>query len=47
VPVEFHVYPGGFHGFDIFGGDAPISAQARRDSISALKRAFRADRPIR
>lgn len=42
VPVELHVYPGGFHGFDIFGGDAPISAQARRDSVSALKRALRA-----
>lgn len=38
VPVELHVYPGGFHGFDIFGGDAPISARARRDSHEALKR---------
>lgn len=41
VPVELHVYPGGFHGFDIFGGDAPISVRARRDSRDALRRALR------
>ncbi len=40
VPVELHVYPGGFHGFDIFGGDAPISVRARRDSRDALARAL-------
>lgn len=38
VPVELHVYAGGFHGFDIFGGDAPIAVQARDDSRRALKR---------
>lgn len=38
VPVELHVYPGGFHGFDIFGGDAPCSVRARRDSREALRR---------
>jgi acetyl esterase/lipase len=38
VPVELHVYPGGFHGFDIFGGDAPISVRARADSLSGLRR---------
>jgi acetyl esterase/lipase len=40
VPVELHVYPGGFHGFDIFGGGAPIAVQARSDSQSALKSAL-------
>lgn len=40
VPVELHVYPGGFHGFDIFGGDAPISVRARADSRDALRRAL-------
>lgn len=39
VAVEFHVYPGGFHGFDIFG-DAPVSLRARRDSREALRRAL-------
>lgn len=41
VAVELHVYPGGFHGFDIFGADAPISVQARADSRRALTRALR------
>lgn len=41
VPVELVVYPGGFHGFDIFGGDAPISIRARADSRRALQRALR------
>jgi triacylglycerol lipase len=40
VPVQLVVYPGGFHGFDIFGGDAPISVQARQDSHAALERAL-------
>lgn len=40
VPVELIVYPGGFHGFDIFGGDAPIAARARTDSLAALRRAL-------
>ena len=38
VPVELHVYPGGFHGFDIFGDAAAVSLQARRDSREALRR---------
>lgn len=37
VPTELHVYPGGFHGFD-FDPSAPISANARRDSLNALSR---------
>jgi len=42
VPVELHIYPGGFHGFDIFGGDAPIAVRARADALSFLKRALHA-----
>ncbi len=41
VPVELHVYPGGFHGFDIFGADAPIAVRARTDARSFLERALR------
>ncbi len=40
VPVELIVYPGGFHGFDVFGADAPISVRARQDSLHALTRAL-------
>jgi triacylglycerol lipase len=40
VPVEFHVYPGGFHAFDL-APDAEISKSARRDSRAALARALR------
>lgn len=40
VAVELHVYPGGFHGFDIFGGEAPVAVRARRDSREALRRAL-------
>ena len=39
VPTEFHVYPGGFHGFDI-APDAPVAAQANADRIAALQRAL-------
>lgn len=37
VPVELHVYPGGFHGFD-FDPAAEVSVRARRDSMAALSR---------
>jgi triacylglycerol lipase len=39
VPVELHVYPGAFHGFDMAPG-AAVAAQARRDSLEALARAL-------
>ncbi|MBL8545399.1 MAG: alpha/beta hydrolase [Hyphomonadaceae bacterium] len=42
IPAELIVYPGGFHGFDIFCADAPISIRARHDSLEALRRALRA-----
>lgn len=37
VPIELHVYPGAFHGFD-FAPHTAVAAQARRDSREALKR---------
>jgi triacylglycerol lipase len=39
VPVELHVYPGGFHAFD-YDPAASVAAQARRDSRAALARAL-------
>ena len=39
VPVELHVYPGGFHGFD-FDPQARVAVQARRDSRDALANAL-------
>jgi acetyl esterase/lipase len=37
VPVEMHVYPGAFHGFD-FLSTCAVSCAARRDSLAALRR---------
>lgn len=37
VNVELHVYPGAFHGFDL-APSADVSASARKDSVSALRR---------
>lgn len=37
VPVELHVYPGGFHAFDL-SPTAEVAGQARRDSLAALRR---------
>jgi triacylglycerol lipase len=39
VPVELHVYPGGFHAFD-YDPSASVAVQARRDSQAALARAL-------
>ena len=39
VPVELHVYPGGFHAFNVAPG-AAIAVMARRDSADALARAL-------
>ncbi|WCT72802.1 alpha/beta hydrolase [Sphingomonas naphthae] len=41
VATELHVYPGAFHGFDMFPG-AAVAAQAVRDSRDALARFLRA-----
>ncbi len=40
IAVELHVYPGAFHGFDL-APNAQVAAQARRDSVNALRRALR------
>lgn len=39
VPVELHVYPGAYHGFDVMPG-APVSGRMQRDMIAALRRAL-------
>lgn len=39
VPVELHVYPGAFHGFDLAPG-AQVARDARRDSLAALRRSL-------
>ena len=38
VPLELHVYPGGFHGYDL--APAAVSARARAESQAALRRAL-------
>jgi acetyl esterase/lipase len=40
VPTELHVYPGAFHGFDMFAPSAAVSKQFKADRDSALKRAL-------
>ncbi|GED71901.1 esterase [Brevibacillus reuszeri] len=40
VPVEFHLYPGCFHGFELIVPNASISRQARQAYYEALKRAL-------
>jgi acetyl esterase/lipase len=40
VPAELHVYPGAFHGFDLFAPSATVSKQFKADRDSALKRAL-------
>lgn len=40
VPTELHVYPGAFHGFDVFAPSARVSKQFKADRDDALKRAL-------
>lgn len=40
VPTELHVYPGAFHGFDLFAPSARVSKQFKADRDDALKRAL-------
>jgi acetyl esterase/lipase len=44
VPTEFHVYPGGFHGFEGLVPNAAISIRATREQLEALKRGL--SRPL-
>ncbi len=39
VPVELHVYPGAYHGFQL-AADARVTQAANRDSVAALRRAL-------
>jgi triacylglycerol lipase len=39
VPVELHVYPGAYHGFQL-AGNARVTVAANRDSLEALRRAM-------
>jgi triacylglycerol lipase len=40
VPVELHVYPGAYHGFDLLT-DTRVAQQAGRDSLTALRVSMR------
>jgi acetyl esterase/lipase len=40
IPVELHVYPGAFHGFDM-AAEARVAQIHARDQLAALKRALR------
>lgn len=40
VSTELHVFPGGYHGFELFAWDVPISVRARETHFSALSHAF-------
>jgi len=40
VPTELHIYPGAFHGFDMFAPSARVSKQFKADRDNALKRAL-------
>jgi acetyl esterase/lipase len=40
VPTELHVYPGAFHGFDLFAPSAAVSKQFKAERDYALKRAL-------
>jgi acetyl esterase/lipase len=40
VATEFALVPGGYHGFDVFAPDAPLSKHFREAWMDSLKRAF-------
>ncbi len=40
VPVEFHLYPGCYHGFDGIYSDTVVGARARNEYIDAMARAL-------
>jgi acetyl esterase/lipase len=41
VPLDLHIYPGAFHGFDSLGGAAGISRRATADIVRALRTALK------
>ena len=40
VPVELHVYPGVFHGWDIMAPDAAVTRRATANRQAAMRRAL-------
>ena len=40
VDVEFHLYPGAYHGFEMMHPDADISVHAWNDYVRAVKTGF-------
>ena len=40
IPTELHVYPGAFHGFEVFAPDAAVSRRCDNERNAALKQAF-------
>jgi acetyl esterase/lipase len=40
VAVEFHLYPGAYHGFELLNPTSEIGKQARNEYVQALKKAF-------
>jgi triacylglycerol lipase len=42
VPVELHVYPRAYHGFQLFAPESSVSKRYFSDRIHALQRAFNA-----
>ncbi len=40
VPTELHIYPGAYHGFDLFVPEAQVTQAYERDVLGALRRAL-------
>ena len=40
VPVEFHLYPGAYHGFELLNPTSEIGKKAKNEYVQALKRAL-------
>jgi acetyl esterase/lipase len=40
VPTELHVYPGAFHGYQMFAPHARVTRQAEQDAAAAMRIAF-------
>jgi acetyl esterase/lipase len=38
VPTELHVYPGAYHGWDVFAPAAEVSRRAFAERIAVLRR---------
>lgn len=47
VEVELHVYPGAYHGFDLFIPESTVARASRRDGLEALRRALHTGLPSR